>query len=171
MPLVDLELQFTPRKRMRTHEDYMQLCIEWARVAQQEGETPVGALIVRDGHVIAEAVESVKAHLDITAHAEIEAIRIACHSLESFDLSGCVLYTTAEPCWMCSYAIRRTGISEVFIGAPVQWVGGVTSAHPILSDPEIGRWPAPPAIVWSELRADCEALRQDHEADASGEGI
>lgn len=113
----------------------MQLCIELARVAKRSGDAPVGALIVRDGHVMAEAVKSVKAHLDITAHPEIEAIGIACHSLTSLNLSGCVLYTTAAPYWLCSYAIRQTGISEVVIGAPVLRMGGVTSMRPILSDP------------------------------------
>lgn len=148
---------------------YMQRCIELARVAQQGGETPVGALIVHEGVVIAEGIESVKSRLEITAHAELEAIRIACQTLKSLDLSGCVLYTTAEPCWMCSYAIRQTGIAEVVIGTPVPEVGGVTSSHPILADRQIVRWPAPPRIVWSEMRGDCEAMRQQPTANGFGD--
>jgi tRNA(adenine34) deaminase len=156
---------------MHSEEDYMQRCIELARVAQQNGDAPVGALIVRAGQMIAEGVESVKARLDITAHAEIEAIRIACRTLESPDLSGCVLYTTAEPCWMCSYAIRQTGIREVVIGTPILQVGGVTSLHPILTDPQIRHWLAPPVIVWSEMRTGCDALGKKQKAGDVQENI
>lgn len=147
----------------------MQRCIELARIARQKGDAPVGALIVRSGQVIAEGVESVKAQMDITAHAEIVAIRIACQTLESLDLGACILYTTAEPCWMCSYAIRATGIREVVIGAPVPEVGGVTSRHAVLSDPQVSRWPAPPRTVWSKLRVASEVRRQQIEAGGIGE--
>lgn len=159
------------KKYMRSAEYYMQRCIELARIAQRNGDAPVGALIVRDGQIIAEGVESVKARLDIAAHAEIEAIRIACQSLGTIDLGTCALYTTAEPCWMCSYAIRRAGICEVMIGAPVPREGGVTSRYPILTDREIGRWPAPPALVWSNLRDECEALGKKRKADEINEKI
>lgn len=134
-------------------------------MAKQKGHARVGALIVRAGQVIAEGVESVWVRLDITAHAELEAVCLACQTLESLDLNGCILYTTAEPCWMCSYAIRTTGIREVLIGTPAPEAGGVTSMHPILSEPQIGCWAAPPRTVWSELRADCEALRRKQEAN------
>lgn len=141
----------------------MRRCIELARAARQNGDAPVGALIVHAGRVIAQGCESVKTRLDVSAHAEIEAIRNACRALGSLKLSGCVLYTTAEPCWMCSYAIRWTGIREVFIGAPVPAIGGVTSRFPILPEPRIARWTIPPAITWSSLRNDCEALWEEKE--------
>ena len=145
---------------MQLPEDYMRRCIELAKLAQQRGDTPVGSLIVRGTQVIAEGIEAVKARRDTTAHAEVEAIRVACAELNSLNLRGCFLYTTAEPCWMCSYAIRQTGISGVIFGVAVAWVGGVTSQHPILTDPEVGCWSTPPAVTCGILREECEMLRR-----------
>lgn len=156
---------------MRSTEDFMRRCIDLARSARQNGDAPVGALIVHAGRAVAEGIESVKARLDISAHAEIEAIRNACRVLGSLDLSGCALYTTTEPCWMCSYAIRRTGIRQVFIGAPVSDVGGATSRYPILSEAKIGRCTIPPAVAWSNLRKDCEALWEEEETTERLEGL
>lgn len=152
---------------MQLPEDYMRRCIELARLAQQRGDTPVGSLIVRGTQVIAEGIEAVKARQEITAHAEIEAIRVACAELGSLDLRGCLLYTTAEPCWMCSYAIRQTGISGVIFGAGAAWIGGVTSRHPILTDANIGCWSTPPAVTCGILREECEMLMRDQKQTGS----
>ncbi|MDE3110155.1 MAG: nucleoside deaminase [Acidobacteriota bacterium] len=138
----------------------MRRCIELGRQAKQNGDSPVGSLIACEGRILGEGIESVKRKMDLTAHAEIEAIRAACRRLKSLDLRGCSLYTTAEPCWMCSYLIRRTRVSHVVIGAPVPYVGGATSRHPILTDPKIECWPESPAVTWSELREECENLMQ-----------
>ena len=89
-----------------TDEAFMRRCLDLAQGARQRGDAPVGALIVRDGQVIAEAGERVDSALDIAGHAEIVAIRLACQVLGSLDLTGCILYTNAEPCVMCGYAIR-----------------------------------------------------------------
>jgi tRNA(adenine34) deaminase len=136
----------------------MQRCIELAKLARQHGDTPVGSLILRDGKILAEGIEGVKTRLDPTAHAEIQAIREGCRTLASLDLSGCILYTTAEPCWMCSYAIRKTRISRVVIGVLIASVGGVSSKHPILTE-EIALWAPPPGITSGVMRAECEKLR------------
>jgi tRNA(adenine34) deaminase len=146
---------------MQPPEDYMRRCIELAEMARQSGDTPVGSLIVHRTQVIAEGVDAVKARLDITAHAEVEAIRKACQALNSLDLRGCVLYTTTEPCWMCSYAIRQAGISGMIIGNAIPWGGGVTSRYPILlSHVEIESWSAPPTVTCSILRTECEKLNR-----------
>lgn len=68
---------------MPSPEDYMRQCIELAKLARQNGDAPVGSLIVRDGNILAEGIEAVKTKSDITAHAEIEAIRRACQTLSS----------------------------------------------------------------------------------------
>ena len=138
---------------------YMQRCIELAQRARQSGDTPVGSLIVRNDQVIGEGVEAVRARLDVTAHAEIEAIRQACRKVHSLDLTGSVLYTTAEPCWMCSYAIRQTHISQVVVGRTVASVGGFSSRHPILTDPEIECWPSPPSVTCGVLGRECEQFK------------
>lgn len=139
-------------------EMLMRRCIVLARLARQRSDAPVGALIVRDGQVIAEASERVDSALDIGGHAEVVVVRRACQTLGTLDLSGCELYTNAEPCFMCSYAIRQTGISRVVIGAPVPAVGGATSLYPILIAADIPGWPAPPDITAGILQSECEAL-------------
>jgi tRNA(adenine34) deaminase len=143
---------------METDLTYMQRCIELAKLAKQRGDTPVGSLVLRDGKILGEGTEEVKARLDPTAHAEIQAIREACRNVASLDLSGSILYTTAEPCWMCSYAIRRTRISGVVIGVLIASAGGVSSPYPILTQ-EIASWAPPPSITSGVLKAECEELR------------
>ncbi len=140
------------------HEAYMKRAIELAKIALSKGETPVGSLTVRNGEIIAEGIEAVKTGLDISAHAEMIAIRRACRRLGTLDLSGCVIYTTAEPCFMCSYAIRQTRISQVVIGRPSPHIGGLSSLHPILSDSRISCWSKPPRVVRGMLKRECEAL-------------
>jgi tRNA(Arg) A34 adenosine deaminase TadA len=78
---------------------------------------PFGAVIVRDGQIIAEAVNTVTASLDPTAHAEVNAIRAAAKTLGSFILSGCQLYTSCEPCPMCLAATHWARMEAVYFGA------------------------------------------------------
>lgn len=141
------------------HESFMHRCLELAEIARQRGEVPVGSVIVRDGTVIAEGIEGVRTQRDIAAHAEMEAIRQTSRLLETLDLSGCTLYTSAEPCFMCSYAIRACRVGTVVIGAPVDTVGGVTSQFPVLSTTAVPHWSPPPNIVQGILREECELIR------------
>ncbi|MEL7235365.1 MAG: nucleoside deaminase, partial [Chloroflexota bacterium] len=114
---------------------------------------------VRDDEIIAEAGELIPASShDVTAHAEVLAVRAACEILQSSDLTGCTMVTTAEPCWMCAYAIRETGISRVVIGTPTPDVGAVSTRYRLLTD-EITVWGAPPEVVMGVLEAECIALR------------
>lgn len=99
------------------HEHYMRRCIELARRALATGDAPVGALVVLDDRVVGEGVESVKARHDVTAHAEMDALRVACTALASVDLTGAAVYTTVEPCVMCAYAIRLARVSVLVTGA------------------------------------------------------
>lgn len=78
-----------------------------------------GAVVVKDGRVIAEGMNRVVASHDPTWHAEMEAIRLACITLQSFKLGGCTLYTSAEPCPMCMAACYWAGIEQVFYSASV----------------------------------------------------
>jgi len=127
---------------------WMRRCLEVAEEARTGGDAPVGAVIVRNDELIAEAFEAVVSRQDGTAHAEMIAIRRACRALGTMDLSGSTLYTNVEPCWMCSFAIRETGIGQVVIGVPVEDIGGVTSRYPILSDSGVADWGPPPKITW-----------------------
>ena len=96
----------------------MQLAIEAARKGMKSGMGgPFGAVVVRNGEAIAVAHNEVLGTNDPTAHAEIVAIRKATAKLERFDLSGCELYSTCEPCPMCLSAIHWAGIKKLYFGA------------------------------------------------------
>lgn len=98
-------------------ENYMKLAIDKALQTSGDGiGGPFGATIVKDGNVISVASNSVIRDNDPTAHAEMNAIRLACKNLNTYDLSGCVLYTTCEPCPMCLSAIIWSNIKVVYYG-------------------------------------------------------
>ena len=82
----------------------------------ENGGGPFGAVIVKDGEIIAEGTNRVTANNDPTAHAEVTAIRAACRSLETFQLNGAVVYTSCEPCPMCLSAIYWAGIDKIYYG-------------------------------------------------------
>lgn len=77
---------------------------------------PFGAVIVKDGKIIAKSANKVTTNIDPTAHAEVSAIRLAAKKLKSFDLSGCVIYTSCEPCPMCLGAIYWSKIGKIYYG-------------------------------------------------------
>ena len=141
-----------------THADYIRRCLELARQGAQAGNSPFGSVIVRDGQVIGESHNQVQTLLDIAAHGEISALRVASQALGTVDLSGATLYTSAEPCYMCSYAIRASRISRVVIGARSPNSGGTTSVYPILLDPQVIPWAPPPEVIQGVLLEESEAL-------------
>ncbi|MCR4994230.1 MAG: nucleoside deaminase [Bacteroidales bacterium] len=105
---------------MNNDERFMQMAIDLASENVQNNGGPFGAVIVRDGEVIATGVNRVTANNDPTAHAEVSAIRAACAKLQTFDLQGCTIYTSCEPCPMCLGAIYWARISHVFCGCTQQ---------------------------------------------------
>jgi len=99
---------------------FMRLAIEKAREGVKKGQTPFAACIVKAGKVIACCHNLVWKNNDITAHAEITAIRKACARLEKVDLSGCVIYSTCEPCPMCFAACHWARIRRVVFGCAIK---------------------------------------------------
>lgn len=95
----------------------MRLALDAARQAALAGEVPVGAVVVRDGHVIATGANAPRATHDPTAHAEIIAIRAAAAALGRDRLDGCDLWVTLEPCAMCAGAIAHARIDRLYYGA------------------------------------------------------
>jgi tRNA(adenine34) deaminase len=96
---------------------FMQLALEQARHAWTLGEVPVGAVVVRDGIVIASGYNQPIGRHDPTAHAEIVALRAAAEKLGNYRLPGCELYVTLEPCVMCSGAMMHARLARVVFGA------------------------------------------------------
>jgi tRNA(adenine34) deaminase len=136
------------------HEHFMKICIDLALEAKTKGDSPVGSVLVKDGAIVGRGVEAGKSKRDITFHAEIEAIRDANDFLGDQDLSSCILYSTHEPCIMCSYVIRHAKIHTVVIGIPTVETGGVHSFYPILTDTKIKKWGKPPRIIKGILERD-----------------
>ncbi|MFH0790642.1 MAG: nucleoside deaminase [Candidatus Omnitrophota bacterium] len=101
-------------------EKFMLSAIAKAKQGIKNGQSPFGACIIRRGVVISCAHNLVWKNTDITAHAEICAIRDACKKLNSVDLSGCVIYSTCEPCPMCFSAIHWARIKEIIYGVGIK---------------------------------------------------
>lgn len=139
-------------------EGFMRHAIRLARMALDGGDTPVGSVVVYGDRIIGEGIESVRRESDITAHAEVRAVQHACRARGSRNLTGCALYTTVEPCWMCSYIIRSVRISRVITGKAVPHAGGISSMYPVLTDPSIPTWNSPPEITTGVLEEECSAV-------------
>ncbi|MDR0434365.1 MAG: tRNA adenosine(34) deaminase TadA [Gracilibacteraceae bacterium] len=115
------------------HRDWMRLALAEASRAAAQGEAPVGAVIVRNGILLARAHNEKEAAGDPTAHAEILAIRRAAAGLGGWRLSGAVLYATLEPCPMCAGAIIQARLARLVYGAADCKGGGVDSVMRILT--------------------------------------
>lgn len=105
---------------MNNHKRFMQMAITRAKEGVDKGQTPFGAVIVKDGKVIACEHNLVWENTDITAHGEIQAIRTACKKVNSVNLSGCTIYSTCEPCPMCFTAIHWARIDTIICGARIE---------------------------------------------------
>ena len=100
--------------------EFMQIAIQEAREGISNGDGgPFGTTIVRDGVLIASGHNHVLAYNDPTCHGEVDAIRKACKRLGTFDLTGCELYTTGEPCHMCLCACMWANISKIYYGCTI----------------------------------------------------
>lgn len=97
-------------------EQYMREAIKLASDNIDNNGGPFGAVIVKDGQIVGKGVNRVTANNDPTAHAEVSAIRDASKNLNTFDLSGCIIYTSCEPCPMCLGAIYWARISKIYYG-------------------------------------------------------
>lgn len=128
----------------------MERCFELAEEARKRDDTPVGSLIVdSDGKILTEASEANRTD-DLFDHAEFLAVRQTIKFRQNNDLSDCTLFTTNEPCFLCSFAIRQTRISRVVFAKKTLEIGGVSSNYPILSANDVGYWKTAPEIVFLE---------------------
>ncbi len=120
----------------------MDLAFEEARLAQERGEVPVGAVVISpSGDVIGRGGNETRAGYDPTAHAEIVAIRAACAALGVERLTGCDLYVTLEPCPMCAAAISNARIARLYYGAGDPKSGGVAHGAKVYAHPQCHHTP------------------------------
>ena len=99
-----------------TSKELMRRAIWLSKESVRNGGGPFGAVIARNGEIIAEGSNSVTIECDPTAHAEVATIRKACKALKVFDLSGCEIYTSCEPCPMCLGAIYWARLDKIYMG-------------------------------------------------------
>ncbi len=114
----------------------MDIALAEARAADARGEVPVGAVVVREGEVLAKAGNRTRELSDPTAHAELLAIRAACAALGSERLVGCDLYVTLEPCAMCAAAIAGARVARLYYGASDPKSGGVAQGARVFVHPQ-----------------------------------
>lgn len=115
-----------------TDEHWMQLALEQAQLAADNGEVPVGAVLVKDGELIASGFNQPISSCDPTAHAEVVCLRAAAKNLSNYRLPGTTLYVTIEPCTMCIGTIIHARVQRLVYGAPEPRAGAVESAARLL---------------------------------------
>ena len=134
-----------------THEQYMDIALALAQDAAAEGEVPVGAIVVKDGDIIGHGRNRRELAGNALAHAEIEAIDMACKTLGGWRLAGCDLYVTLEPCPMCAGAIINARIDTVYYGTPDPKAGSCGSLVNLFEAP----YNHHPALVGGIQQAAC----------------
>lgn len=142
--------------------DFMQRAIELGNNAMKLGNAPVGAVLVSNGEIVGEGLELGQTKNDITFHAEIEAIRDALKKPDTNKLTGTTLYTTHEPCLMCSYAIRHYQVEKIIYGLSVKDIGGHTSEFDILQTKTVSNWGPIPEVIGGFMETECRALNNEY---------
>jgi len=120
-----------------TDLDFMQAALDEARQAAEAGEVPIGAVVVREGTVIARGQNRVLRDLDPTAHAEIVALRAAAAFIGNYRQMGCTLYVTLEPCAMCAGAMIHARLDRLVFAAADPKAGAVGSVLAVLNHPQL----------------------------------
>ncbi|MHC4755625.1 MAG: tRNA adenosine(34) deaminase TadA [Planctomycetota bacterium] len=115
-------------------EQFMRMAVEAATIAKENGDVPIGAVIVHDGRLIAKAYNQREQLQDPTAHAEIVALTQAAAALGSWRLNGCTIYVTLEPCCMCAGALVLGRIERLVYGCDDPKAGAVKSLYNIVQD-------------------------------------
>ena len=128
-------------------------CHELARRAAEAGSSAVGSLVAENGAILGEAEEATPAGPVAFAHAELLAVQRALAATGQRRLPRATLYSTHEPCFLCSYALRAAHFGRIVLAKAVPEIGGATSRYPILLAEDIGAWGPAPEVVWTESSA------------------
>jgi tRNA(adenine34) deaminase len=144
----------------------MQLALHQAQNAAARDDVPVGAVVVHDGRVIAEACNERELRNDPTAHAEVLALRTAAEQLGRWRLDDCTLYVTLEPCAMCAGAIVNARVGTVVFGAVDLKAGAMGSLYNLAADPRLNH---EPVVRHGVLAAESSGLLQRFFAEKRAE--
>lgn len=142
---------------MKQQEQYMYEALLEAQRAYEEGEIPVGAVVVQDGNIISRAHNTREQNHDPLGHAELSALSKAADAIGSWRLDACDLYVTLEPCPMCAGAILNARLRRVYFGAYDEVMGAVGSKLNLFYD---YRWPTAVHFSGGILEADCREILQ-----------
>jgi tRNA(adenine34) deaminase len=141
-----------------TDHDYMRLALAQAQEARAAGEVPVGAVVVKDGEVIATGFNQPISRHDPTHHAEIAALRAAATAVGNYRLPGCTLYVTLEPCVMCAGAMMHARIARVVFGARDPKTGACGSVLDLFANTQLNHHAE---VVGGVLADDCGTMLSD----------
>jgi len=141
-----------------TNPQYMQLAIKQAEIAAENGDVPIGAVIVHEDQIIAKAYNQRELLKDPTAHAEIIALTQAAAALDSWRLNGCIIYVTLEPCPMCAGALVLARIDRLVYGCDDPKTGAVKSLYNIVQDERLNHHVE---VTSGVLADDCATLLSD----------
>jgi len=140
---------------MSSDEAFMRRALELAQLAQEEGEIPVGAIVVLEEKILGEGWNRPIAASDPTAHAEIQAMRAASSALSNYRLTGATLYVTLEPCVMCAGAMFHARIGRVVFGASDPKAGAAGSVVDLFKNDKLNHHAK---IQGGVLAGECGAL-------------
>jgi len=139
-------------------ERYMQMAIEQARIAEDNGDVPIGAVIVGENQIIGKAYNQREQLQDPTAHAEIIALTQAAAALENWHLNGCTIYVTLEPCPMCAGALVLSRMERLVYGCDDPKAGACKSLYNIVQDERLNHRLE---VTGGVLAEDCGQLLQE----------
>lgn len=150
---------------------FMKRCIELSQISIDNGDAPFGSLITKDGKLVAEGTNA--ANTKVSEHAEITALHNAHQVLGTSDLSGCTLYTSCEPCPMCSFMIREYKITRVVFALHSPYLGGHTK-WPILQDIDLSKFKlffgTPPEVVGGFMEEEAQKVMKGTVFSMFGKG-
>ena len=154
-----------------TDEDYMRMALDEARLAAEEGEVPIGAVVVHEDKVIARAHNRRETDRDPSAHAEFSAVCAAARALDRWRLTGCAVYVTLEPCLMCAGLMVNARIDRCVYGAPDPKGGALGTLFDVSHDERLNHeFEVTSGVLAEECAAELRSFFRARRAKKKGPG-
>lgn len=151
-------------------EQYMRIALDQAKIAEENGDVPIGAVIIHNNTIIAKAYNQREQLQDPTAHAEIIALTQAAAALENWHLNGCTMYVTLEPCPMCAGALVLSRMDRLVYGCDDPKTGAVKSLYNIVQDSRLNhRLEVASGVLGEECRLQLQNFFEQKRANKSNE--